>query len=76
MRGDCENSRSTVVFNMGWPMRGTEVCVSAAGWPAMFTTCMGGVRRQGIGENTTPAFGVFVESVTHLDIERMEDDRS
>ena len=74
MRGDCENSRSTVVFNMGWPMRGMEVCVSAAGWPAMFTTCMGGVKRLVTGESGTTVSGVFVESVTHLDMNERIDE--
>ena len=67
MRGGCESLESTVVYSMCWPLRGTEVCVSAAGWPAMFTTCMGGVRKLEIGENSMTAFGVFVEDATHLD---------
>ena len=68
MRGGCESLESTVVYSMCWPLRGTEVCVSAAGWPAIFTTYMAGVDMQEIGENTTPVFDVYVESATHLDM--------
>ena len=74
MRGGCENSRNTVVYSMCLPMRGTEVCVVAAGWPAMFTTNMGGVGRLVTGENGTTVYGVFVESATHPDMNERIDE--
>jgi hypothetical protein len=45
-----------------------EVCVSAAGWPTIFTTYMGGGRGLVTGESGTAVYGVFVESATHLDM--------
>jgi hypothetical protein len=72
MRGGCESLRNTVVYSMGWPLNATGVCVSAAGWPTIFTTNMGGVRRLVTGENGTTVCGVFVESATHLGTERNE----
>ena len=74
MPDDFENSRSTVGFITSWPGKGTVVYVSAAGWPAIFTTYMGGVGSQEIGENTTPAFGVYVESATHLGTKGNDDE--
>ena len=74
MRGGCENSKSTVVFSGYWPMSGTVVCVSAAGWPTMFTTFTGGVRRLVTGGSDTTVYGVFVESATHLDMNERIDE--
>lgn len=63
---------NTVGFSTCWQWRGTGECVIVAGWPTIFTTCTGGVGRPEIGENTTAACGVFVEDVTRLGTERME----
>ena len=51
------------------PLKGMEECVvSAAGWQPMFTTYSGAAGITKIGENTTAAWNVFVENVTHTDI--------
>ena len=74
MLDGCGTSKNTVGFSTCLPTRGTEVCVVAACWPTMFTTNMGGVGMLVTGESTTGAFDVFVESVTHLGTERIEDE--
>ncbi len=69
MLDGCGNSKNTVGFSTGLPLRGTGVCVIAAGWPTIFTTIMGGGGRLVIGGSITAAFDVFAEDVTRLDIE-------
>ena len=68
------NSRNTVGFSVGLPMRGTVVFVIAAGWPTIFTTYMGGAGRLGTGGSITAAFGVFAEDVTRLGMKGNEDE--
>lgn len=67
---DFENCESTGESSIFLPLRGTVDYAVAAGWPMMFTTYMAGVDGQATGENTTPAFAAFAESVTHLGTER------
>ncbi len=65
---------NTVGFSTCLPMRETGVCVIAAGWPMTFITSMGGVGMLETGGSITAACDVFVEDVTRLDIERIEDE--
>ena len=64
---DFENCESTGKSNIFLPLRGTEDYVIAAGWPAMFTTCMVGAGKPGTGVSTTSSLDVFVGNATLLD---------
>jgi hypothetical protein len=51
-----------------WLSKGMAECVvTVGGLQPTFTTSMGGVRKLVTGENTTPVWSAYAESVTHLD---------
>jgi hypothetical protein len=51
-----------------WLSKGMAECVvTVGGLQPTFTMSMGGVRKLVTGENTTPVWSAYAESVTHLD---------